>query len=53
MASKEWQLRQVAESVAFNSFHTVSAISLAMSFELIITVYFAANKFMINIFRCF
>lgn len=52
MASKEWQLRHVAESVAFNSFHTVSAIS-AMSFELIVTVYFAANKFMINIFRCF
>ncbi len=25
----------------------------AMSFELIVTVYFAANKFMINIFRCF
>ncbi len=53
MASKEWQLRQVAESVAFNSFPLLFRPFPAMSFELIVTVYFAANKFMINIFRCF
>ncbi len=52
MASKEWQLRHVAGqlllilSILFRPFP-------GDEFRLIVTVYFAANKFMINIFRCF
>ncbi len=52
MASKEWQLRRLQSqlllilSILFRPFP-------GDSFELIVTVYFAANKFMINILDAF